>query len=182
MLVFSILIFLVVTIHWVLSAVRTFQAFFFYRGGQNPAAFLGDVSQFSTVFREGTLLGILVLGDLAIIYRLWAVWCHHRGVMVIPVILLVVLSVLAVITLRQWLTPNRDLLKNPGELQANTSVWINALCATTFSINIYCTGMIAFKLYRAGRATKDSQFMFIITILMESLSLHSIWGIFFLIC
>ncbi|KAF8884377.1 hypothetical protein BD779DRAFT_1472141 [Infundibulicybe gibba] len=32
----------------------------------NPAAFFSDVSQPSTVLKEGTLLGILVIGDLAI--------------------------------------------------------------------------------------------------------------------
>ncbi|KAF8884326.1 hypothetical protein BD779DRAFT_1443183 [Infundibulicybe gibba] len=92
MLVFSVVIFLVVTTHWSLSAARAFQAFFLYLDGQTPAVFFSDVSQFTAVFREGTLLGLLVIGDLTIVYRLWAIWSHHRGVIVLPVILLAGLS------------------------------------------------------------------------------------------
>ncbi|KAF8871930.1 hypothetical protein BD779DRAFT_1574732 [Infundibulicybe gibba] len=185
MLVFSIVIFLVITTHWSLSAARTVQAFFLYLDGQNPAAFFGDVSQFTAVFREGMLLGLLVIGDLTIVYRLWAIWSHHKGVIIVPMVLLVGLSALAVMNLYVFFVPGTNLLQNPGKFEANISIWTGALCTTTFCMNLYCTGMIGYKLWKVGRVTRDresiSRFTFVVAILVESLSLYTVWGIFFLV-
>ncbi|KAF8884376.1 hypothetical protein BD779DRAFT_1674187 [Infundibulicybe gibba] len=179
--VFCVLIFIVVTAHWVASAVRAFQAFFLHRGGQDPVAFLSDISQFSAIFKQGALLGVLFSGDLASVYRLWAIWGHHRGVIILPVVLLAVLSALAVISLYEFIAPGPDLLRDPMKLEASMLFWVLAISATTFSINAYNTGMIALKLYKAGRASGDGQFAFIATIFVESLSLHTVWGVGFLI-
>ncbi|KAF8884308.1 hypothetical protein BD779DRAFT_1536911 [Infundibulicybe gibba] len=185
MLVFSIVIFLVITTHCSLSAARTVQAFFLYLDGQNPAAFFGDVYQFTAVFREGMLLGLLVIGDLTIVYRLWAIWSHHKGVIIVPMVLLVGLSALAVMNLYVFFVPGTNLLQNPGKFEANISIWTGALCTTTFCMNLYCTGMIGYKLWKVGRVTRDresiSRFTFVVAILVESLSLYTVWGIFFLV-
>ncbi|KAF8887300.1 hypothetical protein BD779DRAFT_1527340 [Infundibulicybe gibba] len=177
MLWFSILIFFLVTAHWILSAVQAFQGFVLHHNSRATAEFFANLSEFSSILRSGVLMGLFMISDLTIIYRLWLVWGHNRRVVILPIILLFAFSAFAVMTVYEY-TSDENIVQN-GQTA------IIGICVTSISINFYCAGMIVCKLCQAGKATRDwenvSWFKFTIIILVESLALYTIWGVLFTI-
>ncbi|KAF8887313.1 hypothetical protein BD779DRAFT_513029 [Infundibulicybe gibba] len=169
---FSILIFFLVTAHWALSAVQAFQGFVLHLNGRAAAEFFADLSQPSSVSRECVMMVLFIISDLTIIYRLWSVWDHNGRVVIVPGILIMVSCTFAVIIVYTFIS-NTNIIQNPTM----------GLGTTTLSINVYCAGMIVWKLLRASKVTRNwenvSRFKFTIIILVESLALYVIWGMLF---
>ncbi|KAF8887299.1 hypothetical protein BD779DRAFT_1800623 [Infundibulicybe gibba] len=176
MLCFAIIIFILVTVHWVLSVILELQALSFYiKFGSHTSAH--PLSRASSV-RKDILALLLVAGDLVAIYRLWSVWNHNKRVIIIPVTLFIALCALAVVKIYQATLSG-------AKLREFAPAWsIARLCLgiASSSINIYCTGMICYRLYKASKDTQDwesiSWFKFVGIIMIESLSLYTILGIF----
>ncbi|KAF8887285.1 hypothetical protein BD779DRAFT_1470702 [Infundibulicybe gibba] len=141
--------------------------FFLHLGGQAAAEFFAEQSQsLSTVLRHSTLVVLLVIGDIAMVYRLWSIWNHSKRVVIIPIILLFVLCALAVLGIYQSTLPDTGIPQNSesGELTvAGAAVWIIVLSTTSFrSVSIF--------------VLKLTGLQFIVIILAESLSSYTTWG------
>jgi len=172
---FSILVFFLVTAHWILSVVQAFQGSGPHPNSPGPVGPLGGPPQLSLILRDSVLMGLFVTSELTIIYRLWSVWNHSRRVVIFPIALLFVLSVFTVMQVYALATGNT--------IVHNLETVIIGIGASSLSIDIYSGGMIIYKLCLASKVARDredvSRFRFIIFILVESLSLYSIWGMIF---
>ncbi|KAF8887296.1 hypothetical protein BD779DRAFT_512760 [Infundibulicybe gibba] len=79
--IFLNLLCFLVTVYWVLSVVRAFQAFILHLGGQAAAEFFADLSQFSSILRHSVLMGLLMTSDFTIVcphYSMNDMTCHQR--------------------------------------------------------------------------------------------------------
>ncbi|KAF8884381.1 hypothetical protein BD779DRAFT_785150 [Infundibulicybe gibba] len=180
----SLFILFVVSLHWVLSVAQFFQAFVFYRDGSAPAEFLSNVSQILAVIKVGTYMMLFVIGDLAMIYRLWAVWNRDKMVIILPITMFVGQCVFAVVLVSESFTPHANLIRNPGVYASMLTLGTIGLSMTTFCINVYSTALIACRIWRMEQSsgTINSKFGFVIMLLIESLALNSAWGVVYIIC
>ncbi|KAF8199345.1 hypothetical protein K438DRAFT_1823451, partial [Mycena galopus ATCC 62051] len=77
----AILLFLVVTCHWIIIVYRAFLAF----GSEGGAeAFYNNNKHITFLLLDIFLTAITVIGDLSIVYRLWIVWSKSKLVVMPP--------------------------------------------------------------------------------------------------
>ncbi|KAJ7744034.1 hypothetical protein DFH07DRAFT_834984 [Mycena maculata] len=170
-------LFIAVTGHWVLTIDRLFLAFVDMDNGANPLAFYGDFSQTTQIMQSSFLLTSLAVLDFLVVHRLWSVWCN-KYVMMLPAI-----------TLSGLLVSNIGLIYDFTQFRIGDNVvdlangWIIADCVFTVSTNFYCTGFIAWKLWRVQTAMKAAggrSLMSVVTIMIESAGVSATWAIFFI--
>ncbi|KAJ7838529.1 hypothetical protein B0H14DRAFT_2448952 [Mycena olivaceomarginata] len=176
----GILLFIVVTGHWVLTIDRLFLAFVTVDNGVNPLKFYGDYSQATQIEQSTFLLVSLAIADALVVHRLWTVWSHiNRYVMILPALTLMglVASTIGVAYDFSQFKPGDSVLQ-----LANG--WIIADCASTVFTNIYCTALIGWRLWRVQSVLKPTggrTLNSIVAIIVESAALSTIWALFFVI-
>ncbi|KAJ7223510.1 hypothetical protein GGX14DRAFT_427743 [Mycena pura] len=164
-------IFAMCTMHWVISVICFFSAFF--NSGaiaalpNIPANRLQDVS---VVIITATVL----LVDGVIIHRLWVIWNRNIFVAALPLILWLGILVDGVATLYMVF---RGLM-----LAAVASRgWTIANWAFSAATNIYCTGLSAWRIWRTCRVAEDTKakpFMSVLIVLVESAAIWMAWNTF----
>ncbi|KAF7353835.1 hypothetical protein MVEN_01069100 [Mycena venus] len=175
-------LFIALTGHWILTIDRLFLAFVIVDDGRDPVAFYKDFSQATQIVQTGFLLGSLAIVDVLFVHRLATVWAYDprfRYVMIFPTLTLLGLVVSAVGVLYDFsqFKPGDDVL-----LLANG--WIPADCAFTICTNVYCTALIAWKLWKVQNVLKTTggrTLMSVLAIIVESAALSATWAIFFII-
>jgi len=136
----SLLLFVLVTSHWVTTLVRVFLAFQDQSGAE---VFFGDLRKSTAVAQDILLAFCVFLGDSFIIYRLWVVWSDRRLVLVVPVLSLLGFAVGSLVANHvAW--RDSDILTNQG-------LTYGLLC--TLLTNVYCTVMISWRLWTVSRRT-----------------------------
>ncbi|KAF8884324.1 hypothetical protein BD779DRAFT_783985 [Infundibulicybe gibba] len=164
---FTAFIFVTVTIHWILSIVRIFQAFIM-TDGRNPSGVLDDLSQPTAILGVVMLMVLILARDLTAMYRVWVIFDYHKGSIVAPMMMLATLVGFVVAFVSQ-----------PVKNAKNAAMLIGVF-ATTFGINIYCTALITCQMWRTQQSTLNRglspRFSFIIVAMIESLALSSAWG------
>jgi len=172
-------LFIVVTGHWMLTIDRLFLAFVTVDNGTNPLGFYGDFSQASQIIQTSLLLASLAVVDALFVHRLSTVWGHKRCVMIFPALSLLGLVVSAIGVMYEF---SRF---QPGDsVPELANGWIIADTIFTVLTNIYCTALIAWRLWRVQTIIKPagtSNFMSVLAIIVESAALCATWAVFFII-
>ncbi|KAJ6471763.1 hypothetical protein C8R47DRAFT_1146968 [Mycena vitilis] len=170
-------LFFTVTGHWVLTIDRLFLAFVTVGEGANPLGFYGDLSQATQIIQSCFLLASLATVDALFVHRLWAVWAHNRYVMIFPILTLSGLVVSSIGLLYEF-----SRFGNEDDILVFGNGWIVADCTCTVLTNIYCTVLIAWRLWRVQSILKPAggrTFTSLIAIIVESAALSALWAIFF---
>ncbi|KAJ7138207.1 hypothetical protein C8R44DRAFT_767031 [Mycena epipterygia] len=168
----AILLFLVVTAHWVTIVYRAFIAYVSLQHGIEAEVFFSDHTQFTEVV-QNSILGLSVLiGDSLIIHRLWVVWSPNKLVLVVPVCTLLTLTVgTFVSTNTAW--HSSDVFSNP---------WLKMDTFLTLITNVYCTVFITWKIWTITRVSMPSDgtnLRHFLVILVESAAFYAFWAVLF---
>ncbi|CCM03481.1 uncharacterized protein FIBRA_05614 [Fibroporia radiculosa] len=172
----TVLLFLSNTIHCILTAIQTSTL-------TTPPVQLALVQQ-STIAGDAMLMLTAIVNDAVITYRLWIVWSYNKRIVIIPLCTLVGLIVCAILIVRKemQLLPSFD-FSTLGTWSLNSQVYI-LWCVFTLCTNLYCTTMIAWRIWRINFVIidhKSSKLTSLLTILIESAAVYTIWVVFFLV-
>ncbi|KAJ7312707.1 hypothetical protein DFH08DRAFT_896499 [Mycena albidolilacea] len=173
-------LFLVVAGHWVNTVYRFFFAFvYFAADGINPMGFYSDWAQPTEVLQTGFLMASLTIMDALIVHRLWIIWGYKKRVVVFPLCTLFGLLVSGVGVTYEFSR------YAPGDevWPVVADHWIIADCAFTILTNLYCTGFMAYRLWRTDRIIRPlggPTIMSVLRIIIESTALSAGWCIFFI--
>jgi len=173
------ILFIAVTGHWFLTIDRLFLAFVVVDNGTNPIKFYGDFAQTTQIVQSGLLLASLAIVDALFVHRLWTVCAHNRYIMIFPTATLLGLVVSAVGVMYDF-----SKFKEGDSVAALANGWIIADCAFTLFTNIYCTTLIAWRLWRVQSILKPvggRTLMSVLAIIVESAALSAAWAVFFII-
>ncbi|KAF7327243.1 hypothetical protein MKEN_00301600 [Mycena kentingensis (nom. inval.)] len=152
---------LLATAHWAVGTGVMFYAFF---NGTAPNTtlnqilfdrYLGPMKPYLSVGHSLAFVSILI-GDLVIIHRLWTIYNRSFRVVLLPVTML------------------------PASISFS---WQTAHWVLSSLITIYCTTLIARKIWFSVRRQEEAQtrmFFLVMIILCESAALWLVWTIFFL--
>ncbi|KAJ7697152.1 hypothetical protein B0H17DRAFT_853152, partial [Mycena rosella] len=129
--------------HWILMIDCLFLACVAVDNGADPLRFYADFSQATQIVQSSFLLASLAIVDALFVHRLWTVWAHNRYVMIF-----LSLTLLGLIVSMIGVTYNFSQFKPGDEVAALANEWIIADCVFTVLTNMYCTALIAWKLWR----------------------------------
>ncbi|KAJ7043999.1 hypothetical protein C8F04DRAFT_1071268 [Mycena alexandri] len=157
--------------HWILTVVRFFNAFL----GVDAVRFYLDHSYGTDIARNLLTLISILIGDAAIIHRLWLIWNLSLPVIIVPVLTWVGFLVIQCEIIYVYAQPVAVFARGASWLKAN---WILLLVT-----NVYCTGLIIWKIWKTKRTAEhllgDGTFVPVLIILLESAAVWTIWGLFF---
>ncbi|KAF9452075.1 hypothetical protein P691DRAFT_772549 [Macrolepiota fuliginosa MF-IS2] len=157
------IMFALVTAHWMLTYILYL--------GEPP-----DMSARMIVFAKVLLSeATLVVGDLVIIHRLWIVGNKSKLLIAFPLFAMVSFFVFAIpLSWEYYLVYSRK----PLSWILRQPVWLMGVVASTLSVNVYCTVLMSWKIWRANRGARrygGGQLTHVIVILVESAALYSFW-------
>jgi len=186
MLLGTILLFLIITTHFVLTFVRFFQAFIYFRGGSQPEVFFNSDIEMTEIVQIGFFLAGLVVSDTMFTYRLWVIWNHNIYVVIFPICTVIALTVCSV-----GITYQFTLYNSPEESTylLVAARWILGDCVFTLCTNVYCTSMIAWRIWNIhksireslGNTSKRRSLIPVINTFVESAALCTTWTIFYFV-
>ncbi|KAF9447256.1 hypothetical protein P691DRAFT_760938 [Macrolepiota fuliginosa MF-IS2] len=170
-LVLGVLLFTTVTGHWIVSWTRGLE------GGVDPGASRDNTRPvfFSEMLKSFFVVPSVLLADTAFIYRLWMVWGRNPRIIIIPCITLLGLLVTGcniIIGYGHFV---------PGDVAdgKNFDTWILVDLVFTICTNVYCTGLISWKIWSVSRAMREigaeSDFSHILSIVIESAAFYTSW-------
>ncbi|KAI5888139.1 uncharacterized protein SCHCODRAFT_02601797 [Schizophyllum commune H4-8] len=139
---------------WMCIVIRSFKAFVFWKGGTHASWFYYSNTGASEVTRSAFHSATIVVADLFVILRLWVVYEYRKRVIVAPSLSSAGLLVSAVGTAYAYAKYDE---KRPQTLQI-LHIWKMIHNILTISTNIYCTGMIIWRIGRAHRRTSEFSF------------------------
>ncbi|KAJ7150066.1 hypothetical protein C8R43DRAFT_951620 [Mycena crocata] len=174
-------LFLVVAGHWMTTIYRFFFAFVsFAAGGADPMLFYSDWAQPTEVLQTAFLMASLAIMDALIVHRLWIIWGYSKKVVIFPLCSLLGLLISGVGVTYEF-----------AQYAAQDAVWaivadhwIIANCVFTLLTNFYCTGFMAYRIWRTDRIIRPlggPTIMSILRIMVESTALSAAWCIFFIV-
>ncbi|CCM06249.1 uncharacterized protein FIBRA_08498 [Fibroporia radiculosa] len=174
----NIALFISNTIHWILVVIRIFMAFVTYP--QGPLLFYADIAQPSEVVQSGALIFTAIVNDAMMIYRMWIVWGYSKRVVVIPLCTLVGLTVCGIAVVYQMTRFHLG----QNIFITDLGRWLTSNSVFTLCTNLYCTSMIAWRIWRINDTVeghKSNNLMSVLAIIVESSAIYTIWTIFFLV-
>lgn len=167
----AVLMLLIATAHIVIDFYRAYVAFTTGRSqpGDTSTTFYENLADPLFITKSALYWLQTTLGDSVIIWRCFIVFAKRWSVVVFPVLLMVPALVALVIILRTWST------SIPGTpIFFTATQWITAYFVITMCINLYCTGLIAWRIYNTGRFRPSAgNMMPIIVVLIESGALYT---------
>ncbi|KZT00807.1 uncharacterized protein LAESUDRAFT_527375 [Laetiporus sulphureus 93-53] len=169
-----------VTAHWILTVVRLFDAFVNYEGGTKPLVAYGDLSFRTEVVKTAFLVMTILTSDIMIIYRLYIVWSYNYWIVIFP--MLTWCGLIACGTGVCWQFAVYTLGEDVFETSAGR--WITSDCVFTFTTNVYCSILIAWRVWRTRIHTQSyggANIMGALAIIIESAALQSSWNLIFFI-
>ncbi|KAJ7473823.1 hypothetical protein B0H11DRAFT_1337151 [Mycena galericulata] len=168
----AILLFLVITVHWITTMYRAFIAFVSVEDSTAAEIFLLDPRQPTDVIQDTFLSLSLLIGDFLIIYRLWIVWSFNTFVLVVPVLSATAFTVGSAIS-TDVASHSITVFSNPW-LKINTSL--------TLITNVYCTGFITWKIWEITRLSPGgTNLRHFVVVVVESAAFYALWAVFFVI-
>ncbi|KAJ7770750.1 hypothetical protein B0H16DRAFT_1516343 [Mycena metata] len=155
---FTILISVTSCAHWSLTIVRFFDAFLW---SANAERFYLDKSLETQTARSLLTVMSVTMGDAAIIHRLWLIWNRSFPVIILPV------------------------MTCSGILTVPVERWVEAGWIINLATNIYCTGLIVWKIWKTKRTVEHllghGTLVPVLIVLLESAAIWTIWELFFAI-
>ncbi|KAF9810038.1 hypothetical protein IEO21_07156 [Rhodonia placenta] len=176
----AVFMYLMLTGHWMLTVIRLFEAFVNWQGGTDPIIAYADLSRLTEVIKTAFLVAIVLTSDAMIIYRLWVIWSYNHWVVIFPVLSWCGLVACGTGVCWQFAvyTLGDDVFKT------SAGRWITSDCVFTFSTNVYCSILIAYRVWRTRISSKSyggASVMGALAIIIESAALQSTWNLIFFI-
>ncbi|KAJ7493092.1 hypothetical protein B0H11DRAFT_977434 [Mycena galericulata] len=170
----AILLFLVITVHWVTTVYRAFVGFVSIQDKVEAEIFLSDLTRPIAVVQDTLLTLSFVVGDSLIIYRLSVVWSHYARVLVFPILSLTAYAV--VVSLSTSVTArNSDVFANP---------WLKIAGFLTLVTTVYCTVFMSWKIWITTRLSSGSggpNLRHFLAIVVESAAFYALWAVLFVV-
>ncbi|KAJ7042157.1 hypothetical protein C8F04DRAFT_96184 [Mycena alexandri] len=167
---FTVLISAVSGAHWILTIVRFFDAFV---GSADAGRFYLDTQGVQTARTLLTVAAIFI-GDAAIIHRLWLIWNRSLPVIMVPLATCFGGSIIGCAV--------AYVIAHPAA-GAQLVLWLKASWIFTLVTNVYCTGLIIWKIWKTKRTVEhllgDGTLVPVLIVLLESAAVWTLWGIFF---
>ncbi|KAG2136633.1 hypothetical protein DEU56DRAFT_980805 [Suillus clintonianus] len=183
--VVAILLFLVSTMHMVMTIIRLQKGFVKYRdtwpGG--PAAFFSDVTEQTYLIQHTLYVSQTVIADGVMVYRCYIVWQSVR-VIIFPMMMWCTIVVTGVHAIYN----NSQAVGNVLDVFApEFKKYILVFITSTLSTNLVCSGLLVYRIWMADRVsskmrTTKSTMMPIVRVLVDAAVLHSVVLFSLLIC
>ncbi|KAJ7171236.1 hypothetical protein C8R46DRAFT_183401 [Mycena filopes] len=170
--VFTVAIFLTCSAHWILTVVRFFQAFL---RSESAFYFYIDESKATQIAKRLLTVAAVLIGDAAIIHRLFLIWDQNLLVIIVPV--LSWLGILAGGCAIPYLYSRPSAMHLVSAADAVKANW----CLTLIT-NVYCTGFVVWNIRRRNREVRDlgeGVIVPVLIIVLESAAVWTIWAMFF---
>ncbi|KAJ7732640.1 hypothetical protein B0H16DRAFT_1892972 [Mycena metata] len=177
--------------HWILTLVRFFDAFLW---SADPGLFYSETSQEAETAKGFFAIACVLMGDVAIvsqlsynssehdelkIHRLWLIWNQSISVIIIPVLGSLGFLIVECTITYQTFKPVAPLLSFPA------ARWVTASWIMPLITNIYCTGLIGWKIWKTKRTVEhvlgDGILVPVLIVLLENAAVWTIWGLLFAI-
>ncbi|KAJ7725681.1 hypothetical protein B0H16DRAFT_1593945, partial [Mycena metata] len=166
--------------HWTLTIVRFFNAFLC---SADVKRFYLDNSQKTQT--AGSLLSLtsILIGDAAIIHRLWLIWNRSLLVIVLPVMscfALLINGCASIYLITQPLAP----MPAGRWVEAGWTIalgqvrWREDLNWALMSDSAYL-GLIVWKIWKTKRTVEGGTLVSVLIVLLESTAIWTIWGLLF---
>ncbi|KAI5888136.1 uncharacterized protein SCHCODRAFT_02512519 [Schizophyllum commune H4-8] len=136
---------------WICLLIRAFKAFIFWQGGTRPYWFYFLDTGSSEVTRSAFHSATIITADLFVISRLWVVWNYRKRVTIAPALSLFGLCVSGAGTAYAYAAYDTSVPATHRVLH----LWKMAHMVLTIGTNLYCTGMIIWRIARLHRRTAD---------------------------
>ncbi|KAJ7768844.1 hypothetical protein B0H16DRAFT_1716044 [Mycena metata] len=172
----AILLFVVITVHWIATVYRAFIGFVCTPTTSEAKLYFSNLTTPAAVIQDVFLVLSYVIGDSMIIYRLWVVWIHNKIVLVVPILTLTAFTVVASVSTSVE-EHSRNVFDDP--LMRYTPI-------LTLVTNVYCTSFIGWKIWTITRITRLSspsggtELRHFLVIVVESAALYALWAVLFL--
>ncbi|KAJ7726239.1 hypothetical protein B0H16DRAFT_1593118, partial [Mycena metata] len=175
---FTILISATSGAHWILTIVRFFDAFLCSANAER--FYLDNSEETHTAMSLLSITSILV-GDAAIIHRLWLIWNRSLPVIILPVVSCFGLLING--------CARAYLITQPLDrhLPMPVGLWVEAGWTITLvqvmKNNVYCTGLIVWKIWKTKRTVEHAlgggTLVPVLVVILESAAVWTIWGLLF---
>ncbi|KAJ7017299.1 hypothetical protein C8F04DRAFT_1156952 [Mycena alexandri] len=170
--VFTVAIFAACSAHWILTVIRFFDAFL---GPVDAHRFYLNESKGTQIAKRVLTVISVLIGDAAIIHRLWLIWDQSFLVIVIPGLswLGILAGGCAITYLYSWPSATH---------MVAAANWVKANWVLTLGTNVYCTGLVIWNIRNRNRAVKElgeGILVPVLMILLESATAWTIWALFF---
>jgi len=152
--VISSSLFLLITWHEIIDAIRLFMAYKNSESNKGADLFYFNVTSTLSIMKTSVYLVETLASDLFILYRCYVVWNSSLFVIILPVILYIAdmgTGIAAVYTL-SLITE-----KQSAEFSLEQERITNSFFSCTLAVNTVCTGLIAFRIWRTQRQTRDAK-------------------------
>lgn len=173
----SLAMFVAITVHWVIEGARLVQA---VNSPEGPLIFYLEWSQPTFVAEMGFFIAAAVIGDALIIYRLWVVWNYRKLVVVFPILGLVGLLTCGIGLVQEF----PQLETGAGIFQSSAARWATPDCVFTICTNVYCSAMIAYKLWLVDSRSQKyggPSLGGVLAIVVESATFYTAWALVFFV-
>ncbi|KAI0750198.1 hypothetical protein C8Q80DRAFT_676759 [Daedaleopsis nitida] len=175
----TVILFVMVTVQWIVSVFRAFDGFIYFEGGRAPALYFLDFTKWAEVVVNALTVFAQVICDGMITYRTWIVWNRNYKVLIFPI-----LALLGLLAGCIGLVYEETHITSVFAKQVD--LWITADAILTLSINVYGTAMIAYRIWSATRKTRSvgmrtGRLQRVLSIFIESAALYTFWSLFFII-
>ncbi|KAF7365742.1 hypothetical protein MVEN_00448000 [Mycena venus] len=170
-LIFTIALLFCCTAHWLLTIASFLRAVLLSAESHTALIFYVLFSPLEAA-AEIVNFSTICLGDAVVIYRLWIVWCRDLRVTVPAVIIWVTFLAVGSVFQHEVLVTFYQRHESP------TETLIIANFVMTLAANIYCTVLIAWRVWTQTRA---KELMFVVSVLIESAALYTAWTLFTII-
>ncbi|KAI3604664.1 hypothetical protein WG66_008600 [Moniliophthora roreri] len=198
----AVVLLVTVTAHWICSVLRLFNALVYFKQGAYPQEYYSNLSETTYVAKTAILVASIATGDIMIVYRLWIVCSGNNYVILIPSLTLIGLLGKQAIPLSYPKGTNMRLVSGiavsyhisnspPGSTVfiSQNNGWIIAEGVFTITTNGYCTGLIAWIIWRTKRRNRSigvtkiesPSLTTILAIFIESALLYSSWLLAFIV-
>ncbi|KAH7912484.1 hypothetical protein BJ138DRAFT_1112280 [Hygrophoropsis aurantiaca] len=177
----SMILFLLIASHWVVSIARLFPAFIydvFSVGGSD--AYLAFAGNPSYVAKTALYVAQMFVGDITMVYRLYIVWGRSWRVIIAPVITTSALLAAGVGAVYSFARIQRGV----PIFTSTSGSWIVTVFATSLTTNIIVTSLITCRILSVNRGIRSytpqsgsytpRSLTKIITIVLESAGIYTV--------
>ncbi|KAJ7732639.1 hypothetical protein B0H16DRAFT_173568 [Mycena metata] len=163
-------------VHWILTLVRFFDAFLW---SADPVLFYLETSQEAEIAKDFFAIACVLIGDVAIIHRLWLIWNQSISVIIIPVLGSLGFLIVGCTITYQTFKPVAPLFSFPA------ARWVTASWIMPLITNTCCTGLTGWKIWKTRRTVEhvlgNGTLVPVLIVLLESAAVWTIWGVLFAI-
>ncbi|KAF9066629.1 hypothetical protein BDP27DRAFT_1297207 [Rhodocollybia butyracea] len=178
----SMAVFCIITVHFINSFTRFFDAVVNFEGGKAPLLYYNDLSRPSNLLRNGSLLASLILCDVMIIYRVYVIWGYNIVVIIPSILSLTGFTVCAIGGTYEFsrFEPGMNIFVSMAKH------WVDGDAFFTLATNLYSTVMIAWRIWSVNRGIKNlsnnrNSLMRVLSIFVESAAIYTSWALMFII-